>query len=74
MGWLFDPEKTDQERWAPDLLKTRDLGDKPPVPLFVILSFTPAPLIGLSADRHVPRLWTAFRLGQPRPAFRPSPL
>jgi len=25
MGWLFDPEQTSQERYAPDLLKDRDM-------------------------------------------------
>ena len=64
MGWLFDPEKTDQERWAPDLLKDPMIsGISRRFPLFVILSFTLPPLIGLTLTGTFHGMWTAFVWG-----------
>jgi stearoyl-CoA desaturase (Delta-9 desaturase) len=50
LGWLFDVEKTSAERWAPDLLKDRDLRRiDAAFPLLAITSFVLPGLIGLAA-------------------------
>jgi stearoyl-CoA desaturase (delta-9 desaturase) len=63
-GWLFDPEKTDQDRWAPDLVKDPMIsGISRRFPMFVILSFTLPPLLGLVLTGTFHGLWTAFVWG-----------
>jgi stearoyl-CoA desaturase (delta-9 desaturase) len=64
MGWLFEPEKTDKERWAPDLVKDPMIsGISRRFPLFVILSFTLPPLIGLIVTGTFHGMWSAFVWG-----------
>jgi stearoyl-CoA desaturase (delta-9 desaturase) len=47
LGWLFDVEKTSAERWAPDLLKDKDLRRiDAAFPWFAILSFALPAIIG----------------------------
>jgi stearoyl-CoA desaturase (delta-9 desaturase) len=63
-GWLFVGEKTDQERWAPDLLKDPMIARISRMsPLYVILSYTLPPLIGLVATGTFHGMWTAFIWG-----------
>ncbi len=47
IGWLFDIEQTDQERFAPDLLADRDVARVNRLfPLWVLLSLGLPPLVG----------------------------
>jgi stearoyl-CoA desaturase (delta-9 desaturase) len=63
-GWLFDPEKTDRERWAPDLVKDPMISQiSRRFPLFVVLSFTLPPVIGLALTGTFHGMWTAFVWG-----------
>jgi stearoyl-CoA desaturase (delta-9 desaturase) len=64
VGWLFDPEKTDKERWAPDLVKDPMISRiSRRFPLFVVLSFTLPPVIGLALTGSLHGMWTAFVWG-----------
>jgi stearoyl-CoA desaturase (Delta-9 desaturase) len=60
-GWLFDPEKTDHDRWAPDLVKDPVIArvDKQ-FPLLVILSFTLPAVIGALVGGSFHSMWTMF--------------
>ncbi|MGZ4140832.1 MAG: acyl-CoA desaturase [Actinomycetota bacterium] len=63
-GWLFDPEKTDEERWAPDLLKDPMIaGINRRFPLLVTLSFTLPAILGLALTGTFHGMWTAFVWG-----------
>lgn len=54
IGWLTSPEKTDIERWAPDLLKDPDLVKIDRwFPRLSVLSFTLPALIGVAVTRSL---------------------
>jgi stearoyl-CoA desaturase (delta-9 desaturase) len=54
IGWLTDPEKTDIERWAPDLLKDPDLVKIDRwFPRLTIMSFALPALVGFAVTRSV---------------------
>ena len=54
IGWLTDPEKTDIERWAPDLLKDPDLVKIDRwFPRLTIVSFALPALVGFAVTRSV---------------------
>jgi stearoyl-CoA desaturase (delta-9 desaturase) len=64
MGWLFGPERTSTERWAPDLLKDpviarihRQFG------MWVLVSFLAPAFIGLAVTQSVGGMLTAFVWG-----------
>lgn len=64
MGWLFSPDKSSPERWAPDLYKDESMRaiDRR-FPLWVLISFAAPALMGLLITRS---LWggiTAFLWG-----------
>ena len=64
MGWLFDPERTDQDRWAPDLVKDPMIsGISRRFPMLVILSFVTPALLGLLLTGTFHGMWTAFVWG-----------
>ena len=64
VGWLVTPERTDLERWAPDLLKDEDIVKvHRNFPLLTLVTFLLPGLIGLAITRS---LWggvTAFLWG-----------
>ena len=64
MGWLFAPEKSSPERWAPDLNKdaTMRMIDRL-FPLWVVVSFAAPPLAGLVITRSLWGAITAFLWG-----------
>lgn len=64
MGWLFSPERTSTERWAPDLLKDptiarihRQFG------MWVAVSFIAPAVVGLAVTRSFGGMATAFLWG-----------
>ncbi|HVE91361.1 MAG TPA: acyl-CoA desaturase [Actinomycetota bacterium] len=64
VGWLFDKERTDLERWAPDLMKNaamRRIDSK--FPALVALSLTLPALCGLVLTRSLWGALTAFLWG-----------
>lgn len=64
MGWLFGPERTSKERWAPDLLKdpvVRRIDGQ--FPMWVVVSFVLPALIGLLVTGTVGGMLTAFVWG-----------
>ena len=64
VGWLVSPERTDIERWAPDLLKDRDLVKvHGQIPLLTVATFLLPGLIGLAITRSVWGGVTAFLWG-----------
>ena len=64
LGWLFSPEKSQSERWAPDLLKDPDLVkiDKR-FPYIAIASFVLPALLGLVITQSIWGMITAFLWG-----------
>jgi stearoyl-CoA desaturase (delta-9 desaturase) len=64
MGWLFGPEKTSHERWAPDLLKDPMIVkiDKA-FPWLTLLSFVLPAALGLAITRSWWGMVTAFLWG-----------
>jgi stearoyl-CoA desaturase (Delta-9 desaturase) len=64
MGWLFSPEKTSPERWAPDLHKNATMRkiDRQ-FPMWVAISFAAPALIGLLVTRSLWGAITAFLWG-----------
>ena len=70
VGWLVTPERTDLERWAPDLLKDDDIVKvHRNFPLITLVTFLLPGLIGLAITRS---LWggvTAFLWGSPPRIF-----
>ena len=64
IGWLVAPERTDNHRWAPDLLKDRDLVRvHRSFPLLTVLTFVLPGLIGLAITRSFWGGVTAFLWG-----------
>jgi stearoyl-CoA desaturase (Delta-9 desaturase) len=61
MGWLMSPEVTDEERWAPDLMKDKDLAKLTRFfPLIAVTSFFLPALLGLAITRSWWGAVTAF--------------
>jgi stearoyl-CoA desaturase (delta-9 desaturase) len=70
VGWLVAPERTDLERWAPDLLKDRDLVKvSKHFPLLSIATFVLPALMGFAITRSVWGGVTAFLWGAPARIF-----
>jgi len=64
LGWLFDDEKTDVDRWAPDLIKEqRIVKINRNFPWIVIFSFAAPALLGLAITQSVGGMVTAFLWG-----------
>ena len=64
VGWLVSPERTDIERWAPDLLKDEDLVKvHRQIPLLTVATFVLPGLIGLAVTRSWWGGVTAFLWG-----------
>jgi stearoyl-CoA desaturase (delta-9 desaturase) len=64
MGWLFGPEKSSPERWAPDLHKDPDMRAIDRLfPLWVVLSFVAPPAVALLVTRSFWAAVTAFLWG-----------
>jgi stearoyl-CoA desaturase (delta-9 desaturase) len=64
MGWLFSPERTSRERWAPDLLKDPGVATVDRAfPALVALSFVAPALLGLAATRSLAGAASAFLWG-----------
>ena len=64
MGWLFGPERTSRERWAPDLLKdTAMVRVDAAFPALVVTSFVLPALLGLIVTRSLTGMLTAFLWG-----------
>jgi stearoyl-CoA desaturase (delta-9 desaturase) len=64
VGWLVSPERTDNERWAPDMLKDPDLVKiHRNFPLITLVTFLLPGLIGLAVTRSVWGGVTAFLWG-----------
>jgi len=64
MGWLFQPEKTSHERWAPDLLKDPMITriDRA-FPWITVASFVLPAVVGLVLTRSIWGMVTAFLWG-----------
>lgn len=64
MGWLLTSERTDPDRWAPDLVKDRTINwiDRT-FGLWVALSFLIPPVLGLAITRSWMGALTAFLWG-----------
>ena len=63
-GWLFVGEKTDKERWAPDLVKDPMVARIDRMsPFYIVLSYVLPALIGFAATGTFRGLWTAFIWG-----------
>ena len=64
MGWLFDPEKTSHERWAPDLLREPAMVkiDKA-FPWLILATLGIPPLLGLAITQTWQGALTAFLWG-----------
>lgn len=64
MGWLFGPERTSRERWAPDLLKDPVLRriDRA-FPVWVVVSFVLPALLGLAVTQTLRGAVSAFVWG-----------
>lgn len=64
VGWLVRPENTDAHRWAPDLLKDRDLVLISKLfPVLTVASFVLPALLGLAVTRSYSGAVTAFLWG-----------
>ena len=64
VGWLVTPERTDLDRWAPDLLKDPDLVRiHRSFPLLTVVTFVMPALIGFAITRSVWGGVTAFLWG-----------
>ena len=64
VGWLVSPERTDLERWAPDLLRDPDLVKiHKRFPLLTLATFLLPGLIGLAITRSIWGAVTAFLWG-----------
>ena len=64
MGWLLTSERTDPDRWAPDLVKDRTIKwiDRM-FPMWVALSFAIPPVLGFAFTRTLGGTLTAFLWG-----------
>ena len=61
MGWLVSPELTDEKRWAPDLLKDKDLVRISKLfPLLAVTSFFLPALLGYALTQSFGGAITAF--------------
>ena len=61
MGWLVSPETTDEKRWAPDLLKDKDLVRITKMfPWLAVTSFFLPALLGLAITQSLRGAVTAF--------------
>ncbi len=61
MGWLVTPEATDEKRWAPDLLKDKDLVKITKMfPLLAVASFLLPALLGFALTQSLRGAVTAF--------------
>ena len=61
MGWLVSPEATEESRWAPDLLKDKDLVRISKLfPLLSVASFLLPALLGFALTRSLGGAVTAF--------------
>lgn len=70
VGWLVAPERTDLERWAPDMLKDPDLLKiHRNFPLLTLATFLLPGLIGFAITRSVWGGVTAFLWGAPARIF-----
>jgi stearoyl-CoA desaturase (delta-9 desaturase) len=64
MGWLFAPESTEIERWAPDLLKDPVVNRVNKLfPLWVVISLSIPPAIGFAVTQSWQGAVTAFLWG-----------
>jgi stearoyl-CoA desaturase (delta-9 desaturase) len=64
LGWLFGPERTSRERWAPDLLKDPVIRRVDATfPLWVVTSFVLPGLLGLVTTRSLAGAFSAFLWG-----------
>ena len=64
VGWLFDSEKTEVERWAPDLLREeRVVKIDKKFPLTAAFSFVAPALLGLAISQSFAGMVTAFLWG-----------
>lgn len=64
LGWLFSPEKTEPERWAPDLLKEPGLVKVDKVfGRITLASFVAPALVGLALTQSISGMITAFLWG-----------
>ena len=64
MGWLFSPEKSSPQRWAPDLYKDHSMRAIDRLfPLWVVISFVAPALIGLVVTRSFWGAVSAFLWG-----------
>jgi stearoyl-CoA desaturase (delta-9 desaturase) len=64
LGWLFSPEATEVERWAPDLTKDRVIRKVNQLfPLWVVISLTIPALLGFAITRTWQGALTAFLWG-----------
>jgi stearoyl-CoA desaturase (delta-9 desaturase) len=63
-GWLFDPEKTDHDQWAPDLVKDPMIARvNRQFALWVIVSFVLPGVIGGILGGSFRAVWTAYIWG-----------
>jgi stearoyl-CoA desaturase (delta-9 desaturase) len=64
VGWLFSPDKSSPQRWAPDLVKDPMMRRIDSLfPLWVVISFTLPALVGLVVTQSVWGAVTAFLWG-----------
>ena len=64
LGWLFDAEKTEVERWAPDLLKEARIAKiSAGFPWIAVFSFAAPALLGMLVTQSVWGMTTAFLWG-----------
>jgi stearoyl-CoA desaturase (delta-9 desaturase) len=64
LGWLFDAEKTEVERWAPDLLKEARIARiSAGFPWIAVFSFVAPALLGLLVTQSLWGMATAFLWG-----------
>ena len=64
MGWLFSNERTDRQRWTPDLLKDPTIMRISALfPVFVVTSFVMPAVLGLVITRSFTGMLTAFLWG-----------